>query len=225
MKLFSSIVVSVLATGLAQAQVTKECSALDAVGHTVSGGALSGVTAGGQSGGVMTSEAGDLTLYAGFLGCITLAPTLDTDGDGVANEIDRDNDNDDLTDVTESTGGAFNPVTVTDLNDADSDDDGASDWLETRTQTNPLDDTSYLRIISTSVNANNGVASITWTARGGMSYRVRRRADPSQALPGSVASPVRTATGGSPPWYETTRSHSGNLPVGDSRVFHIQVVP
>jgi hypothetical protein len=54
---------------------------------------------------------------------LSLEPALDTDGDGIPNEIDTDDDGDGLDDAVESDTG-------TDPLDADSDDDGLSDGVE-----------------------------------------------------------------------------------------------
>lgn len=68
-------------------------------------------------------------LYSRY--AITPDPT-DTDGDGLANPCDPDDDNDNLTDAEEQTLG-------TDPLDADSDNDGVDDGVEVLAGTDPLD--------------------------------------------------------------------------------------
>lgn len=193
---------------------------LDSSGTRVSGGTLTGVTAAGQPGGVATSEGGTITHYGGFLGCITLLPGLDTDGDGLADEIDADNDDDGLTDLAETGGGAFTPTTITYINDADSDDDGASDGDESVAMTNPLDDTSLLELLSIS---STPIIGVEWAARGGLTYNVLA-VDDVTALGGAVVISNVTATGGSAPWFETTAA-ADDAGAPAHRAYVIEVAP
>ena len=79
---------------------------------------------------------------SGIIHVFTVNEVLDTDGDGIVNEDDPDNDNDGLSDVEEITGARFDPPVPSDHNDPDSDDDGATDWEESVAQTNPRDPSS-----------------------------------------------------------------------------------
>jgi hypothetical protein len=187
----------------------------------MTGGGLISITAVAQPGAVAVSAGGAYTHYAGFLGCAILLPNLDTDSDGLADELDPDNDNDGLTDLDETGGGAFDPTTMTDLNDADSDDDGAIDSAEAAAGTNPLDDTATLRITDLSVN---GPATVAWAARGGKTYRLFYKDD----LVGGPAMLVTnvTATGGVAPWFETTANADDLNPgVAPNRAYHVEVLP
>ena len=196
---------------------------LDGYGGRSTGGSLISVTAGGQPGSVGVSSGGALTHYAGFLGCVTLLPSLDTDGDGVADEIDPDNDNDDLSDLVEAAGDGFNPNTVTDINDPDSDDDGTTDGDESVAMTNPQDGNAFLHITEVDV-PTAGAAAITWAARGGQTYRLYAQAD----LVGGAAALVTnvTAAGGAAPWFETTAVGTDpDATAADHRVYIVEVAP
>jgi hypothetical protein len=226
-----SVRISVFAVFLSQTalagvgpSIEQECSVLDSSGSRSTGGGLISVTAMGQPGSVITSEGGGITHYGGFLGCVTLLPNLDTDGDGLADEIDPDNDGDGLTDLAEVGGGSFMPNTVTDINNADSDGDGASDGDESSTMTNPLDAGAFLAILN--VDAGGGLpSSLEWSARGGKSYNLMALDDlfsPGSAI---VITNV-TATGGISPWFETTVIAEDEDPAPPAnRSYFIQVAP
>ncbi len=70
---------------------------------------------------------------AGFLQAVAVRrPDLDTDGDGVPDELDRDNDGDGLFDIDEITGAAFGGHAATDPNNPDTSGDGMSDGDKAR---------------------------------------------------------------------------------------------
>ncbi len=60
-----------------------------------------------QPGRITHTSGGQVHNYAGFLNTFSLFPALDTDQDGLANEVDADNDNDGLQDAAELSGSAF----------------------------------------------------------------------------------------------------------------------
>jgi uncharacterized protein (TIGR02145 family) len=66
----------------------------------------------------------------------TAVDAIDTDGDGIPNNTDTDDDNDGLSDVDEATAGT-NPLI------ADTDGDGVSDGQEIIDGTDPLDDQDF----------------------------------------------------------------------------------
>ena len=205
----------------ANAMPDQECSVLDAAGSRTTGGSLIHVSAVGQPGAVTVSEGGTFTHYGGFLSCITFFPGLDTDGDGLADELDPDNDNDGLTDLAEVSGGAFMPATATDINDADSDDDGVSDGAEAAAMTNPQDANAFFGI--TLITAGGGPVNVEWTARSGKSYNLYGLDDLMLSGSAVLISNV-TAVGGSAPWFETTASadDSGSVP---GRSYFVEVAP
>ena len=55
---------------------------------------------------------------------------------------------------------------------ADADGDGMSNGAEDMAGTNPLDATSYFRVVSTVSNATTGNAQITWSSVVGKTYQV-----------------------------------------------------
>ena len=80
-------------------------SALDGSGAHMTNGTLVAFTAGGQSGGIGYGTGNDLQNYAGFLAGILLHGNLDTDQDGLADEMDADNDGDGMIDRHELVAG------------------------------------------------------------------------------------------------------------------------
>ena len=83
---------------------------LDASGDYSSQGSKSNISASGQPGGISVSDNGQVVNYAGFLNTFSLQPTLDTDSDGLGDEVDSDNDNDDLGDLAELLGTGFSQL-------------------------------------------------------------------------------------------------------------------
>jgi len=125
---FLPVLICLTCVGLvALGEVEQTSSVLDGSGARGTSGSSTNLSASAQPGSVAVSSGGTMGNYAGFLGTFVLKPTLDTDNDGLADELDLDNDNDTLTDVEELEGTAFSPVTPTDPNDEDCDDDGFTD--------------------------------------------------------------------------------------------------
>jgi len=105
------------------------------------------VSAAGQPGGIQTSTNGTLVNHAGFLQAADIKkPSLDTDGDGVIDELDTDNDGDRLSDAQEVEGSGFNPITETLVNNPDTDGDLVPDGDEAGAGTDPTDDSMFLQI-------------------------------------------------------------------------------
>jgi hypothetical protein len=180
---------------------TNSSSVLNASGRRSAAGSYVNVSGSGQSGGVAASAGGAIVNVAGFFGAVALRPDLDTDGDGMPNELDLDNDNDGLTDSEETSGIAFEPATPTDMNDADSDGDTFDDGAEALAGTDPTSSASLLKI--TAVRESGGYVVVEWLARSGNAYHVKR----VDTLTGSDAVTLGTVTAqgpGSPPWYGTT---------------------
>jgi hypothetical protein len=210
------LIISALLIPLSARTATNQTSfVLDGAGGRASGGTLDLVSAVAQPGGIEVSSDGSLVNYAGFLNTFSLRPGLDTDGDGVEDELDTDNDNDALEDLVEITGSGFAPVTPTDPNIADSDGDGAGDGEEAIAETNPWDDTMYLRL--TGITGGEDV-SVRWQARHGKSYLLYWTDDLATGLPGTYLD-THTANDATatPPWYETETSYDHLGGGADSR--------
>lgn len=169
--LAGTAVILSLAVHSATAQYSNVSTCLDGAGDRSSGGSYSNISAVAQPGGIAVSSSGDLVNYAGFLNTFSLQPGLDTDGDGLENEADADNDADQLSDIAEIEGSEFDPVTASNPNLADTDDDGIPDGGEAVAGTNPDDPDSLLHI--TAINNNAGNKEITYIAREGKSYKIR----------------------------------------------------
>lgn len=191
----------VLTVAGAKAQ-TQESSVLNGMGARSMGGTYTSISAGAQPGGVAVASSGTMIHYAGFLSTFSLQPMLDTDGDGLNDETDGDNDNDRLADLEEIQGTEFSPVTTTDLNNADSDGDGAYDGDESIAGTDPTDPGAFLRILS--ITISNNLQTVSWIARGNVTYGLYMSQDPD-SLPSSYIENV-VVSGGSGPWQVRTNS-------------------
>lgn len=95
---------------------------------------------------VGTSHGTNITHYGGFMSAFMASPGLDTDGDGLPDEVDPDNDNDGLNDEEELSGSAFDQNIVTGVNNPDSDDDGFNDGAEAVAGTDPTVNNSYFSV-------------------------------------------------------------------------------
>lgn len=204
------------------AQFTNRSSVLDGSGTVSSGGGYTNISAAGQPGGISISSGGNYVNQAGFLNTFSLKPGLDSDGDGLVDEVDMDNDNDQLADATELAGSAFSPTSLTGVNVADSDGDGVSDGAEAVAGTNPTNVNSLLEIVAIT-NAVGG-RSVAWMARGdGMKTYIVRGADTVFGPYSSILF-SNTVTGGISPWFETTASIVDPA-TATNRFFAVEVLP
>jgi len=189
----------------ALAAYTNTSSVVDGAGSQSTGGSYGNVSAVAQPGAVGIARNGGLVNYSGFLNTISLRPALDTDGDGLIDEFDPDNDNDALEDAEEIGGNTFSPVTVTDVNDSDTDGDGALDGEESVAGTDPTDADALLTIIAVQ-EATNGV-EITWLARSNRTYEVRWNTDLTNAGGFTSMDTVTVTDVASAPWYVVTNTY------------------
>jgi len=199
-----ALLVSVTAALSAQAQLAQPSSVLDGSGTRSSGGTYNHISAAGQPGGMSESSSGQLVNQAGFLHTFFLRPDLDTDGDGLPDEADSDNDGDTLADLTELTGSAFNPVTPTEVNVADTDSDGAADGAEAAAGTDPTDPSVALQFVAVSRNPTADVCAVAWLARGNHEKTYVLREHISLLLTNALVCFSNTVAGGAPPWYVVT---------------------
>jgi len=222
---FCGIFLFLAAAFTVQAQSYSNTShVIDGFGGRSTGGVYSLTSAGAQPGGISESAAGDHVNQAGFLHTFFVYPALDHDTDGLPDEADPDNDNDTLRDRTELSGEAFDPVTPTDVNDPDTDDDGVNDWAESVAGTDPDDPGAFLKILDTV--RSQDMVRITFRARGGaVSGRVYRlrAADSVEAFPGTSVDTNCTPAGGAAPWYVVTNLFERPLGEGN-RFFSVEVV-
>lgn len=191
-------------------------SVVDGSGRSSGGGSYSNISAAAQPGGVSGSLGGTFVNDAGFLNTFSLRTSLDTDNDGLANEVDADNDNDSLGDVVELAGTAFDPNTATDPNNADGDNDGQDDGEEAGAGTDPGDDRSLLMITGIDPTPD---AKVTWIGRGGMSYDIYCGGDLSMGF--SELLTATNVTGGIAPWYVTTNSFVDTTASSTNRRFYL----
>lgn len=191
------------AAGLtAEAQYTNRSSVLDGSGTLSSGGGYTNISAAGQPGGIAVSAHGGYVNFAGFLNTFVIKSGLDSDGDGIADENDQDNDNDGLADATEIGGGAFNPVTGTQVNIKDSDGDGVSDGQESVSGTDPLDPNAFLRITRIFPSAGQNVG---WLARSNKTYKIYY-SENSYTYPTNLLTTTLANGFANAPWYSFTNT-------------------
>ncbi len=113
----------------------------------------------GQYGGIVLTVSDGVTQTSLPAFALTVLP--DTDGDGIANGVDNDDDNDGMTDSYESEHG-FNSLDPTD-GAADADQDGVSNQQESVDGTNPHDASDYVDTVAPVMSAPTDV---TVDARG-----------------------------------------------------------
>lgn len=216
------VAVLALAANVSAQSLTNVSSVVAAAGEWISGGTYSNLNCVAQSGGIAKSSNGSLRHYAGFLGTFLLRPDLDTDGNGLANELDEDNDGDGLRDESELAGDAFRPVTTTDIDLADTDGDGATDYEEAAAGTDPTDSDAGLFI--TDITPTGDDVLLSWLARGGKTYEVHSRDGSILAAQSTLA--TTNATGGVGPWFVTTNFFlDTTASTVDKRFYRVEVVP
>lgn len=213
---------SIALTSIASAQFTNRISVLDGSGTLSSGGTYTNISAAGQPGGISTSDGGTYVNQAGFLNTFFIKGGLDTDGDGILDEADLDNDNDDLRDATEIAGSAFSPATGSGVNLSDTDGDGMNDGRESLDGSDPTDASATFELVQ--IASTGAVGSVTWLARGNneKTYVVkassRSYAQPSQVIFSN------TVAGGTAPWYQVTNTFSDGVTT-NGRYYSVEVVP
>ncbi|HIE11628.1 MAG TPA: hypothetical protein EYP62_08440 [Kiritimatiellae bacterium] len=194
-------------------------SVVDGMGRSSAGGGYTNLSAGAQPSAITEVHAGSMGNQQGFLNTFFFRSDLDTDADGLPDEADPDNDDDTLIDQVEIEGGAFDPVTPTDLNNYDTDGDGISDGGEAVAATDPSDPAAYLHIVDIYRTASN--VHIFYLARGGTVsgkvYHVRA-AGSGEDMPGEIVATNVTPAGGTAPWYVVTNEHIDTL--ADSNLFY-----
>ena len=218
----ASLLILALTAMTASAQYTNASSVLDGSGTTSTGGTYTNISAAGQPGGISVSDGGTYVNQAGFLNTFFIKSGLDTDGDGVADEADLDNDNDDLRDTSEIAGTAFTPATGSGVNTSDSDNDGMNDGRESVGGTDPTDANSSFELVR--VLNTGAVGSVTWLARGNNEKTyVVKASGPSYTQPNQVIF-SNSVAGGTAPWYQVTNTVSDNFAT-NGRYYAIEVVP
>lgn len=203
-------------------QFTNKSSVLDGSGTLSTGGTYTNISAAGQPGGISTSEGGTYVNQAGFLNTFFIKGNLDTDGDGILDEADQDNDNDDLRDATEIAGSAFSPATGSGVNSSDTDGDGMNDGREALDGSDPTDANATFELVQ--IVNTGAVGSVTWLARGNNEKKYMVKASSrSYAQPSEVIF-SNTVAGGSAPWYQVTNTFSDSVTT-NGRYYSVEVVP
>lgn len=200
--LFTVVLVACASSAGAQS-LTNRSHVLDGSGDWATNASHSHLAAAGQPGGIQVLSGGNHMLYAGFLGTFSLQPALDTDGDGMEDELDADNDGDRLSDLTENSGSAFSPVTPSNPNQADTDSDSMDDYGEAVAGTDPTDGDLNLHAWMGPVTSDQAV--VEWLARGQheREYTIRYSPDLLSEPPTNELATV-TVPGGVGDWLVTT---------------------
>ncbi len=210
------------------AQISQTSSVINGFGGRSAGGTYAQVSAGAQPGGVAPSYQGGPSDYAGgminragFINTFILFPDLDTNNNGLPNELDPDNDGDGLWDHWEISGEKFNPATPTDPNSPDSGTSGVSDYKAMVAGTDPYDPNATFRIIDIAMVGTD--AEVTWLARGNHErlYVVHVFDDLHADTP-SIVIWSNTVAGGSAPWYATEATITDEA-VG-TRFYRVKVI-
>lgn len=177
-------------------------STLDAGGGWVSNGATSCAFSWGPSQPTGAHQVGTHAERAGFLARWVMFAAADIDGDGLADELDNDDDGDGLDDRAEMAGTVFPNGVITDPTVSDSDGDGATDGQELRHLTNPTDASSLFCIEGVTFDDDLGWKIIEFSGRGnGQAYRVLRRATPDGP---NLSTQTLNVAGGTAPWYNVS---------------------
>lgn len=181
------------------------------------------ISASGQPGGVQSSSSATFINQAGFLNTFFLRPGLDTDHDGLPDEIDNDNDNDGLVDGTELDGASFSPATATLVNVRDTDGDGVADGAEASAGTDPTDPNAALEIIAFS--RSGSARAVSWPARGQnqRTYRLLASDGSPTGRFDQVLFSNRVA-GGTAPWFAVTNTVL-DAAAPAQRIYAVEVVP
>ncbi|GEM_PF-3577612 len=211
-----------LSLGL-HAEVTQEFRVIDSGGgSSSSAGGLKLLQSIGQGISTPSQIAGTPNRehhQGGVLAKVVQQPKLDTDEDGLVDELDSDNDNDGVEDHRETDGSAYTPSTVTNLNNADSDGDGASDGEEAEAGFNPMDASRFFGFDQ--VELVNGKLSLHWQARAGRSYGLYRfdLLDPENS---KVLIHTAEPLIGMGAWLETAVTHEISPPASGAQFFKVE---
>ena len=194
----------------------------------LSGVYYTNLIAAAQPGGVATSTNGAWTNYAGFLQAVDIKqPATDTDGDGVPDELESDNDADGLADADEIAGAEFEPATATEVNIADTDGDGTSDGDEALAGTDPTNATAFLQITAIRVT-NSADIAVAWIARSNKTYNVWADSNlvDGFTLSGTAGTNVLAVGPAAAPWYVMTNVFvSTNALATNINYYRVQVAP
>ena len=201
---------------------TNTSSVLDGSGTMSSGGSFTNISAAGQPGGISVSSGGTYVNQAGFLNTFSIKPGLDTDGDGVADELDQDNDNDKLADTAEVAGSGFSPTAPTLVNIADTDGDGVMDGFEATAGTDPNNASAFLKLVA--ISNSVGGKGVAWLARGNnqKTYIVRARPQLTSTVSTVVFS--NTVAGGLSPWFAVTTAVA-HASASNTLFYAVEVLP
>ena len=151
--------------------ITMDAAVFNSGGGWTSNSAVRSIASIGEGiGGYYMAGTGYQT-YHGSLNEFVLEPGEDTNGNGICDENDPDDDADGISDILELAGTQFDPTTPTNPKVTDSDNDGYSDVDEAAMGTNPLDANSLLQVVAISRESIGNVV-VTWEGRESYDYEI-----------------------------------------------------
>ncbi len=194
--------VALLFAGRAADALTNEAATAGSAGGWVESAAYRSIVVASQPQPVSVASNGSFVSHGGFMNTFLLAPAADADGDGLADELDGDDDNDGLADVEEITGMAFDPVAASDPLRADSDGDGHGDGAEKAAGTDPLDSGSVFALLD--MVADGDEMTVSWRSRAPYRYDVISAEAPEGLREGAAVLGSLTASNGAGAWQQAT---------------------
>jgi len=199
------LLLAALLASSATAEIVQTSGTASCTGGRCACATAAGVFTLAQLGPTGVSISGSYTHYGGFIGTAPMRPGT-TNAQGIALELDPDNDDDGLTDEAEVTGSAFGGHASSNPNADDSDGDGMSDGDEADGMYDPNDPGHRLAIVS--AETSGGMLTLTWIGKGGGTVNRIQSSDSPGC--GTFTNTIHSAayTGGAYPWFKATNTHS-----------------
>ena len=191
----------------AVAQYVSPVNLNDAAGNWGQSSEYHGFATIGQSSAIRTTTNSSYQSLNGFLQTFVMFPQRDSNGNGIPNENDPDDDGDGISDAMELNGSAFSPQTPTSILESDTDNDGLTDEEERICGTDPTNESEALRV---EIELENERTVISWGGREGKIYDVLFATSITQMLENPLVVETLTAGDGTGVWMKTQCMHTNN---------------